>query len=62
MEIAVFMAMMIVPFISVAALVVAMLNNKRIASLKSYTRKLAGALPDREGAKAASREFEIDEI
>lgn len=61
MEIVVFLAMMIVPFLSVAALVIAILNNKRIASLKSYVSKLV-----RSGAAGASREakleFDLDDI
>lgn len=61
MEIAIFLAMMIVPFISIAALVMALMNVKRVDALKRLTLRIV----DRERPEVKRGlidEYTIDEV
>lgn len=61
MEVVVFLAMMIVPFISIAALVLTLINIKRVDSLKRLTLKFIGRKPESE-KRAFLDEYAIDEV
>lgn len=64
MEIVVFLAMMIVPFISIAALIVALLVKKRTDSLKTLVVKFVRDNPrvSVESRKSALDEYMIDDL
>lgn len=62
MEIAVFLVMMIVPFISVAALIVAVINNRKVSALKSLTLQLIRSKGKSEKNDDLVNEFKIMEL
>lgn len=61
MEIAVFLAMMIVPFISIAALVLAVVNNGKVKALKNLVLQSMRKDSDRE-KRDSLREFQVMDI
>lgn len=61
MEVVVFLAMMIVPFLSVAALVLSIVSMKRIEALKRLTLRIVDRKPAQQ-RKSLIEEYEVDEV
>lgn len=61
MEIVIFIAMMVVPFVSIAALVIAVLNNGKVKALKSLVLTLAKST-EVPGTSSALREYQVRDI
>lgn len=61
MEIAIFLAMMIVPFISIAALILAISSMKRMNALKDLTLTILDRKPSRE-SRDMKDEFSLRSI
>lgn len=61
MEVVIFIAMMIVPFVSIAALVIAVLNNGKVKALKFLVLTLAKS-QDSPQTSGALREFQVRDI
>lgn len=63
MEVVVFLALMIVPILSVVALVLAVMNNRRIKSMKALTLKLLRAVDGNHGdAHSAYNDYMVGEL
>lgn len=63
MEVVIFIAMMIVPVISVVALAVAVMNNRRIKGLKSLTARLLRTVDKGESeSKQAYNDYMLGEL
>lgn len=61
MEVVVFIAMMIVPFIAIAALVIALLTVKRVDALKRLTLKMVDRKPEGQ-RRSLLDEYAVDEV
>lgn len=61
MEVVVFIAMMIVPFIAIAALVLSLLTVKRVDALKRLTLKIVDRKPEGQ-RRTLLDEYAVDEV
>ena len=63
MEIVVFLAMMLVPFVSIAALIIALLAKKQVSNLKALTIRMIGRKSERTSEQQqALDEFLVSEM
>lgn len=61
MEVVVFLAMMIVPFVSIAALVLSILTAKRVDALKRLTLRIVDRKPEQQ-RRSLMDEYAVDEV
>lgn len=61
MEIVLFLAMMIVPFVSIAALIISVLTVKRVDALKRLTLKIVDRKPEQQ-RRSLLDEYAVDEV
>ncbi len=61
MEIVLFIAMMIVPFVSIAALVISVFTIKRVDALKRLTLKFVDRQPEPK-RRSLLDEYAVDEV